>query len=799
MANLSNINGKFVVEQTTGYVGVGTTDPSYPIEVLNASAEIALNASGGSIYRVQSDSASNFIIRKEGVGDRLVINSAGNATFAGTGTFAGNVTLAKAVGDTELLIEADTNNNNENYNPRLHLRQDGGAISAYFGLNGDADNTFTGALANGAYIRAAGGIQFANGSGTNLAMTIDTSQNVGIGTDSPDAKLHVEGGIGIFNVSDDWQQSTLGTYLFRGANFATTISNETSALKIFPAAEPRAVGEYWGGINFMHLDPENSTWGTSYTGAQFWVGGRITSQVGQELSALVFAVNSLTTTGSSPTEKMVILPNGNVGIGITDPSAKLEVKESLYVSHPNAEEITFRLNNYGATGTDAGPLLRMFNQSGTTVVNIDSRSGSSRDTYFNQGGNVGIGTASPAQKLHLNNSATLTATYQKFTNGTATTGTTLGIDADGDFLINNGEAKEIKLYTNDTQRLTIQSGGNVGIGTTSPIEKLQVRTDTTTDNSFQGINVQNFGQTATRAGISFKCYDWVQSAIWHGRGASAAYNGALVLGTNPNTSDLTVGGVTGRMWILNNGNVGIGTDLPSQVLDVNGNIKVRGVSATKEGMIHNSGSYFSLVSTGDTSDTTGARIWLGNNASANAYYQNASTHYFRDLSSSIKMTLLSSGNLGIGTTSPLNKLQVNGDIGIGEINSTRSTNVRFAKNDVNVITFDISVGAVGAWRPGSCWIQVSGAQNGLQEYWSAWYFIRLTHYYLSGVAGQGTTNPSCILDSGGDTSSVVVGVSSTNTSNPQIITITLTDSGGTTNSMVADINCTMQMGINSIT
>ena len=88
MANLSNINGKFVVEQTTGYVGVGTTDPNYPIEVLNASAEIALNASGGSIYRLRSDSASNFIIRKEGVGDRLVINSAGNATFAGNVTTA---------------------------------------------------------------------------------------------------------------------------------------------------------------------------------------------------------------------------------------------------------------------------------------------------------------------------------------------------------------------------------------------------------------------------------------------------------------------------------------------------------------------------------------------------------------------------------------------------------------------------------------------------------------------------------------------------------------------------------------
>ena len=38
-------------------------------------------------------------------------------------------------------------------------------------------------------------------------------------------------------------------------------------------------------------------------------------------------------------------------------------------------------------------------------------------------------------------------------------GTVMGIDSDGDFLINNQEAKEIKLYTSDSQRLTIQSGG----------------------------------------------------------------------------------------------------------------------------------------------------------------------------------------------------------------------------------------------------------------------------------------------------------------------------------------------------
>ena len=42
----------------------------------------------------------------------------------------------------------------------------------------------------------------------------------------------------------------------------------------------------------MHLDPENSSWGTSFTGSQFWIGGRVTSLSGQELSALVLLVNS---------------------------------------------------------------------------------------------------------------------------------------------------------------------------------------------------------------------------------------------------------------------------------------------------------------------------------------------------------------------------------------------------------------------------------------------------------------------------------------------------------------------------
>ena len=95
--------------------------------------------------------------------------------------------------------------------------------------------------------------------------------------------------------------------------------------------------------------------------------------------------------------------------------------------------------------------------------------------------------------------------------------------------------------------------------------------------NFTGITVCNSEggfSNLSRAGIAFKAYDWVQSAIWHGRNMTDGNEGALVLGTNPNTSDLTVGGVVGRMYIINNGNVGIGTKSPNAKLEVNGNIAV---------------------------------------------------------------------------------------------------------------------------------------------------------------------------------------------------------------------------------
>ena len=205
MANLSNINGKFVVEQTTGYVGVGTTDPSYPIEVLNASAEIALNASGGSIYRLRSDSTDSFRINKNGVGDRLVIDGSGNAIFEGsvrvTNPTQSNYWLYNAAKNNGFLLGRSLASNDAQdffifdtiaNAARLTIDSSGNAginASASLRFNGVADNTHAvgyDSTIDGSFLRGQLGMRFLTGTGGGSErMRITSGGNVGINYTGP--------------------------------------------------------------------------------------------------------------------------------------------------------------------------------------------------------------------------------------------------------------------------------------------------------------------------------------------------------------------------------------------------------------------------------------------------------------------------------------------------------------------------------------------------------------------------------------------------------------------------------------
>jgi hypothetical protein len=108
-----------------------------------------------------------------------------------------------------------------------------------------------------------------------------------------------------------------------------------------------------------------------------------------------------------------------------------------------------------ASGDASGVLA--LQTGGTTALTIDASQ------------NVGIGTSSPNKQLQIQYGSTNSGQLQITNNSTGTTatdGVLFGYDTSNDVIINNQEATATKLYTSGTERMRIDSSGNVGINTT---------------------------------------------------------------------------------------------------------------------------------------------------------------------------------------------------------------------------------------------------------------------------------------------------------------------------------------------
>jgi hypothetical protein len=244
-------------------------------------------------------------------------------------------------------------------------------------------------------------------------------------------------------------------------------------------------------------------------------------------------------------------------------------------------------------------------------------------------GNVGIGTASPAQKLHVASAGTVAIRVQNTaSSGSAatnyintTTTCNVGVDGVGGYIETLGAYATV-FYTNSVQRMIIDSSGNVGIGTSSP-NKSSSSTALTVNTG----TAANYSAVEWASGNTLNYHiNTNDSAIYH-----------VAAGTRPwivytNGSE--------RMRIDSSGNVGFGTSSPSYRVDV-----VNNATGTQLNIASSSGfgTSLQLVNTA----TNGRSYRIGSNFTTGT----GELAFYDVTAAAERMRIDSSGNLLVGTTS----------------------------------------------------------------------------------------------------------------------------------------------------
>ncbi len=532
-------------------------------------------------------------------------------------------------------------------------------------------------------------LRFTAGNGSTEALYIANTGRIGLGTTSPSKKLDVVGDI---NLS--------------GTIFATGTSGSNGQVLTSTGAglawiDSAAIGTSFSVTNGL----------SSISNNVFGLGGTLTqnTSIGVSSSFLKF------TAGNGSTEALYIANTGRIGLGTTSPSKKLDVVGDINLSGTIFATGTSGSNGQVLTSTGAGLAWidsaaigtsfsvtnglssisnNVFGLGGTltqnTSIGVSSSylrftAGSNTESlYISNTGRVGIGTASPSQKLHVIGDA-----YFASNVGFGVASPTKKIDVAGD----------IKL----TGKLFVGSAGTSGSDNQVLI---------TSGDSLNWVDASSINQP-----LSF------MNGLSEISTNTIGLGGTLTKTTSVGTSSFDLffldSSNNKSLYIASNGNIGIGNTtsqsfklhvtgdtLIDGITQLNGNVGVRdNLAVGSLTMNYGSSSGYIL-----TSDSIGNASWIAPNsigigtsyAAGNGL--NISNNQFKlggnlteatsigISSSSLRFTagngstealyIASDGKIGIGTTAPTSKLTVIGGASIstnltigGSLVSVGSTNL----------------------------------------------------------------------------------------------------------------------------